>query len=263
MHTCGKRAHELTQDERADVGAWTNLGAVDPATCTRSSSATGYYRPNQNCSNLTVLTEALVEGIELEEQDDGSHLAHGVRFIHLPTNASFTVHAMREVILCAGTVQSPVILELSGIGDPAVLSKAGVDTKVISPRVGENLQDHIMAASIYEVEPTLPNPDDLKADPAAAAAAREEYLASQRGPFTVLANSVCYLSLSQVAPEEVVDGLVQRATNVEPRDYPERDAIRRRRFDPNQEKLGHIEYFLCVNRDPSPPSSSTLHLLTP
>lgn len=220
------------------------MGSVDPRSGTRSSAATAYYQPNRRRPNLTVLTEALVERIVLEESKAGSHTARGVRFTHLPTGESFTATATKEVILSAGSVQSPQVLELSGIGNPAILSQAGIETRVASPRVGENLQDHIMAASIYEVDDSLPNPEDLKTSPAAAAAAREQFISSKTGPLAVLANSVCYLSLSQILSKELLNTLAERADNLGPVDFPERDDIRRDRFNPSLGKLGQIEYFL-------------------
>jgi choline dehydrogenase-like flavoprotein len=48
-----------------------------------------------------------------------------------------------EVILSAGSVQSPQLLELSGIGNPEILKAAGIDVKVENPNVGENLQEHM------------------------------------------------------------------------------------------------------------------------
>lgn len=227
----------------SNVGSWTNLGSVDPKACTRSSAATAYYQPHRQRSNLAVLTEALVEHVDLR-QSDSSWVARGVRFTDANTGESFLVSASKEVVLCAGSIQSPQILELSGIGNPDILTRAGVETKVASLQVGENLQDHIMAASIYEVDPNLPNPDDLKNDRAAAEAAREQYLSSSAGQLTVLANSVCYTSLSQILPAETVSALADRAGDLEPRDFSERDDIRRKRFDPSAPKLGQIEYFL-------------------
>jgi choline dehydrogenase-like flavoprotein len=90
-------------------------------------------------SNLYILTEALVEEIILDKADSG-YVASGVRFTH--KGQEYTASASREVILSAGTVKSPQILELSGIGNPDVLSRAGIAVKVDSPRVGENLQEH-------------------------------------------------------------------------------------------------------------------------
>ena len=54
-----------------------------------------------------------------------------------------------EVILCAGSVQSPQLLELSGIGSPKVLEAAGIEVKIENPAVGENLQEHMSSSAIF------------------------------------------------------------------------------------------------------------------
>lgn len=222
----------------SNVGAWTNLGSVNPRAGTRTSSATAYYQPHRQRINLVVLTEAFAEKIILE-QDDGFWAARGVKFVH--RGQTLSAFASKEVIVCAGTVQSPHILELSGIGNPDVLREVGIETIVSSPFVGENLQDHIMAASVYEVDSDLPNPDDLKKDPSAAAAAREEFTSKGTGPLTILPNSICYLSISQVMSEETYSRLQTKANSIQD-DSPERNDIRRARFDPSLPKLGQIEY---------------------
>lgn len=124
----------------SNVGAWTSLTAVDPKTMTRSWAAPAYYLPNAGRENLFVLTEATVSELVLEEH--GSEwVAKGVRFQR--GGQEYTTMASDEIILCAGSVASPQLLELSGIGDPAVLEKAGIPVKVSNPNVGEHLQDHI------------------------------------------------------------------------------------------------------------------------
>lgn len=121
----------------SNVGVWTNVNAVDPRTASRCYS-TSYC--SSALTNLHILTEAAVREIVLRRDGD-EHVATGVRFTC--QGREHVVSASREVILSAGSVTSPQILELSGIGNPDVLSKAGVAVKVDSPQVGENLQDHI------------------------------------------------------------------------------------------------------------------------
>jgi choline dehydrogenase len=62
------------------------------------------------------------------------------------------VRAAREVILCAGSIGSPQLLQLSGIGPAALLRKYGIDVVVDSPGVGANLQDHLQIRAVYKVE---------------------------------------------------------------------------------------------------------------
>ena len=114
--------------------------AVDPRTTTRSYSAPAYYLPNANRPNLRVLTDAVVREIILERSGE-QWTATGVRFDHGGQN--YTVAASREVVLSAGTVASPQLLELSGIGNPSVLERAGITVKIPNRNVGENVQEHM------------------------------------------------------------------------------------------------------------------------
>ena len=126
----------------SNVGCWTSLTGVDPKTQERCYSAPAYYLPASHRKNLFVLTEAMARNVVLEKKDDASGwIAKGVRFIH--KEQEFTVHVRGEIILSAGSVQSPQLLELSGIGNPKILEAGGIETKVINSNVGENLQDHM------------------------------------------------------------------------------------------------------------------------
>ena len=128
-----------------NTGCWTSVCAVDPRLVARSYSATAYYLPNASRPNLLILPEAEAREILLVETDDSGWEAKGVRFTH--RGAEFSVFASREVIISAGSVQSPQILELSGIGSASVLSAAGIPVKVDNANVGENLQDHLSTYS--------------------------------------------------------------------------------------------------------------------
>ena len=126
----------------SSVGSWTSLTAVDPSTQKRCYSAPAYYLPAAYRKNLVLLTEAMVQDILLEKDSDHEGwTAKGVRFKH--GGVERIIHASAEIILCAGTVQSPQLLELSGIGNPEMLKKAGIGTKVANANVGENLQEHM------------------------------------------------------------------------------------------------------------------------
>ena len=79
----------------------------------------------------------------------GDLIAEAVQFVH--GGETFTVKAKREVILSAGAIQSPALLQLSGIGDPAILNSLGI--KVLSPlvSVGRNLQEQTMNSLGWEL----------------------------------------------------------------------------------------------------------------
>ena len=133
----------------SNVGAWTTLTSVTPEQRERSYSANAYYLANAEKPNLVLLAGATVQELLLEPTKD-EWTAKGVRFTHNGEEHSISVR--EEIIICAGSVQSPQLLELSGIGNSKVLQEAGIEVKVDNPAVGENLQDH-MSSSPY---PFLP-----------------------------------------------------------------------------------------------------------
>ncbi len=100
-------------------------------------------------TNFEMWTSAHVSKLLFETQADGSKRCWGVEV--WDGHEMVTVRAKCEVILSAGAIGSPQILQLSGIGDPALLAKHGIDTVVDSKGVGANLQDHLQIRSVYEV----------------------------------------------------------------------------------------------------------------
>ena len=124
----------------SNVGCWTSLAGVDPESQQRCYSAKAYYLPASKRDNLKVLTNAMVRSVLLEKEESG-WVAKGVKFSHDGTE--HIVRVQGEVILGCGSVQSPQLLELSGIGNPNILKAAGIETKVNNPNVGENLQEHM------------------------------------------------------------------------------------------------------------------------
>jgi choline dehydrogenase/4-pyridoxate dehydrogenase len=104
----------------------------------RCSAAVAYLRPALGRRNLTVVVDALATRIVLD-----AARAVGVEYRH--KRRSVAARAEREVILAGGVINSPQLLMLSGIGDPAELAAHGIETQVPLPGVGKNLQDHISA----------------------------------------------------------------------------------------------------------------------
>ncbi|WP_350585329.1 choline dehydrogenase [Pseudoalteromonas sp. RB2-MNA-CIBAN-0110] len=102
----------------------------------RSSASREYLDPVKSRSNLTIITGALAQRVIL----DGKK-ATGIEY---KVNGDVkTAHAAKDVVLSAGPIGSPHILQLSGIGDTQVLEKAGVEVQHHLPGVGQNLQDHL------------------------------------------------------------------------------------------------------------------------
>lgn len=111
----------------------------------RWSAARAYLHPALSRPNLTCVTGARTSRIMVE-----NGRATGVEYIDAKTNKKQVVEADKEVLLCAGAVQSPHILQLSGIGDPEELGKFGVPVVKALKGVGANLQDHLDVTMSWE-----------------------------------------------------------------------------------------------------------------
>ncbi len=117
----------------------------------RHSAARAYLKPAMKRPNLHVVTHALAERVILEGRK-----AVGVAYREKGTPRE--ARAGREVILCGGAINSPHLLELSGIGDPSVLKAHGIEIVHALPGVGENLQDHYVTSVRHRItEPVTVN----------------------------------------------------------------------------------------------------------
>lgn len=133
---------------------------------------------NTTVSKLNLDSKACVTGVTLE---DGS-----------------IVNAKKEVILSAGSLQSPQLLELSGIGNATILAAAGIDQLVDNPHVGENLQDHIRAVTAYQLRPNYTSPDIFRFNLTFAAEQLAQYYSNQTGYYDETATGYAYLTWQQV-----------------------------------------------------------------
>ncbi len=105
----------------------------------RQSSAVAYLKPARKRANLTVQTDALTTRVLFE-----ADRAVGVSYRDSRRGGgSVTARCTGEVILCGGAINSPQLLELSGVGDRVHLDRCGIEVKRHLPGVGENLQDHL------------------------------------------------------------------------------------------------------------------------
>lgn len=115
----------------------------------RMSAARAYLHPALKRANCEVITRAQVTRLII----DGG-VAREVEFIH--KGQSRRVKANREIIVSAGAINSPQLLQLSGIGDARLLQSFGIETQVSLPGVGRNLQDHLDYSIYYRSKvPTL------------------------------------------------------------------------------------------------------------
>ncbi len=120
----------------------------------RCSTAVGYLKPARARVNLRVETNAQVTRVLFE-----GRRAVGVEYRQ--GGAIRVVQASREVVLAAGALQSPQLLQLSGVGDPALLGQFGIPVVHALPGVGENLQDHLQLRLMYRCTRRITTNDDL------------------------------------------------------------------------------------------------------
>jgi choline dehydrogenase len=173
--TCGVGTYQLSIDRR-----W------------RESSAAAFLHPiTRPRHNLTVLTHAHATRVVIE-----AGRAVGVDW--LSDGTIRTARAEREVILSAGALQSPQLLQLSGIGPAELLRRHGIDVVADLPGVGENLQDHYQARTIVRLRQRRSLNDHTR-NPIWCAAAFVEWLAKARGPLTVGAGQVGGAALTEHA----------------------------------------------------------------
>jgi len=111
----------------------------------RCSAAVGYLRPIKNRNNLKIITKAHVKNIIFDKEK-------AVGISYWKDSQLIKTKAKKEVILSAGSIGSPHILQASGVGDASKIKNLGIEIICNSPGVGKNLQDHIMMRPVYKVK---------------------------------------------------------------------------------------------------------------
>jgi len=142
LAAAGEAGFRVVDDLNADVAE--GFGRIDTniANGRRASAALAYVQPARRRGNLELLSEAIAARIVLE-----NGRARGVEILR--RGGRETVWAEREIILCGGTVNSPQLLMLSGIGPADHLSSLGIPVALDAPEVGRNLQNHPSYALRY------------------------------------------------------------------------------------------------------------------
>ena len=163
----------LTDDFNGGVQDGVGYYQITTRNGRRASAAQAYLKQARRRPNLRVVTDALVHGIVFE-----GRRAAGVRY---QTGETVTLARAGEVVLSAGAINSPQLLELSGIGNGEKLAALGIDVVRDIPAVGENLQDHLQGQVVYRCRRPITLNDDLAALPRRAGLFAR-YLATRRGP---------------------------------------------------------------------------------
>ena len=179
-------AQQLGLPHNSDFNGETTLGVgsyqLTIGSRWRESAAAAFLYPVLNRPNLTVLPRAHATRVLLD----------GNRAVGLEWSAGgekHTAQADREVILSCGAIQSPQLLQLSGIGPAAVLREHGIDVVVDAPEVGGNLQDHYQVRTTVRLKRRQSLNDDVR-NPIKLAKMGLEWLVKGSGPLTVGAGQV-------------------------------------------------------------------------
>ena len=192
-------------------GLVVNPESVHPITGQRSYAQNSYLTPALGRNNLSILTEAVVDKIIFKDSTSTEVVVDGVQYIK---DGHTKIINAQEVVLAAGAINSPMLLERSGIGSAELLRNLGISTIVDNPNVGENLQDHIIVSVSSEVKDNLKTMDPLRRhDPAAIAAAKEAYK-RQSGPWSTGGTSVtAQLPFPDIHTDKGKEELEQILTN--------------------------------------------------
>ena len=149
----------------------------------RWNTAKAFLRPKcYGRPNFEMWTSAQVSRLVLETQADGSQRCTGVQV--WTGQEMVTARATKEVVLCAGAIGSPQILQLSGIGPAPLLRQHGIDVKVDLPGVGANLQDHLQIRTVFKVS-GVATLNTLANSTWGKARIGLEYLFKQSGPMSM------------------------------------------------------------------------------
>lgn len=157
---------------------------MDPTSVTRSYARTGHYDDIKR-DNYQLIAGSKVLRIQLD-----GHAATGVEFVSAranSTNSSVLVTATKEVILAAGAIHSPQILQRSGIGPKKVLTAANITTVVDLAGVGQNFQDHPMVQMFISFRnfTSSPSAQDLFTNASFRHWADEVWAANKTGPYSI------------------------------------------------------------------------------
>lgn len=148
----------------------------------RWNTTKAFLRPALGRPNLTVWTHAQASRLLLERGGDGRWHARGVE-VHTRRGVQ-QVQATREVLLTAGAIGTPQLLQLSGIGPGALLREHGIELRHELPGVGENLQDHLQIRAVFSVQ-GVPTLNTLANSPWGKLRIGLEYALKRSGPMSM------------------------------------------------------------------------------
>lgn len=153
-----------------------------------------------------------VDRLLTSKSPNGDVIIKGVRYDSL--GSTYHVEARKEVILSAGPIGSPAILERSGVGQPAILEKLGIPILIDLPGVGSNLMDHPLAWIVFQLRPGQISADDLSRNATFQREAWNLYQDHREGILTHVISLLDFEPLdSFLSKEEIDEGLEYLQTN--------------------------------------------------
>ena len=176
---CAEAGIAITRDFNGAQPEGAGLWQVTIRNGVRVSSASAYLRPALRRPNLELATGARAARVLF-----AGTTATGVEYSR--GGAQITATARREVLLCAGAIGSPQLLELSGVGDPELLRRLGIPVTAALPAVGGGLQDHVCVSYFYRSR--VPTLNDELAPFLGKARAALRYAFSRQGPLAMSVN---------------------------------------------------------------------------
>ncbi|KAL2042835.1 hypothetical protein N7G274_004595 [Stereocaulon virgatum] len=186
---------------------------IDPVNAHRSSSESSFLRQAIKNTTLQIYKQTLALRIVFDKNNTAKGVAVNTAGEH------YTIEAKREVIVSAGTFQSPQLLMVSGIGPKATLDSLGIPVINDLPGVGQNLWDQPFFGSSFRVN--FLTASTLQSSPAAYAAAIQAYLTAATGPLSIPAGGVFgWEKLPDSYRRDLSDGTLEALAQF-PADWPE------------------------------------------
>jgi choline dehydrogenase len=179
LETGRTMGHRVTPDFNGPDGEGFGIYQINTRGGWRASTANAYYWPVRHRKNLTLIRKARVMRVVFEGQR-----AVGVAFRQ--GGRERVIRARREVVLCAGAIGSPQLLQLSGVGDSALLTSHGIAVVADRPAVGQNLQDHLAVSNFYRT--SVPTLNNVLRPFTGKLAAAIRYMIDRRGPLSMSVN---------------------------------------------------------------------------
>ncbi|MDH2622538.1 GMC family oxidoreductase N-terminal domain-containing protein [Acinetobacter baumannii] len=174
LQACQQAGHSYNHDFNSGNAEGCGIYQIQVRNALRSSSASAYLHPTmKSCSNLKLLTDTKVLRIIIE-----NGIAKGIEYSK--NKEKKQVFANSEIIISSGTIGTPKLLMLSGIGDAEALTKLGIKVNADVKGVGKNFQDHLEMSQVYQLQ-NVESYDKYKKNKWKVVAALQ-YLISRTGP---------------------------------------------------------------------------------